>query len=121
MLSFSFSSSRQFCPQPEKVQAILNKVAPPTTACQLHQFMGMINYYRDHIHKCSHLLAPLTTQSKNKTKINWTPECNNSFNQLKSQLAQQTMLSFPNPNLPFILEPDASDYQLGCIILQNTK
>jgi hypothetical protein len=31
------------------------------------------------------------------------------------------MLAFPNPCYPYIIEPDASDYQLGAIILQNTK
>jgi hypothetical protein len=106
-------------PQSSKVDAIL-KIAPPTNGRQLRQFIGMVNYYRDHIRHRSHLLAPLTSQSKNKTKINWTPECDTSFNKLKSQLAQQAMFSFPNPHYPYIIEPDASDYQLGSIILQNT-
>jgi hypothetical protein len=55
----------------------------------------------------------LTDQSKHKTKINWSSEYHRSFEKLKSQLAQQAMLSFPNPKFPFIIEPDASDYQLG--------
>jgi Reverse transcriptase (RNA-dependent DNA polymerase). len=115
--NFSLKPKKCVRPQPEKVNAIL-KVAPPTTARQLRQFIGMINYYRDHIHRLSHLLAPLTDQSKHKTKINWSSACHQSFEKLKSQLAQQAMLSFPNPKFPFILKPDASYYQLGCIILQ---
>jgi Reverse transcriptase (RNA-dependent DNA polymerase)./Integrase core domain. len=107
-------------PQPQKVSAILN-IAAPKTPKQLRQFIGMINYYRDHIPRRSHLLSPLTAQTKNKKHLNWTEECENNFNQLKSRLAQDAMLAYPNPQFPFILEPDASDYQLGASILQNTQ
>jgi hypothetical protein len=42
--------------------------------------------------------------------------------QIKSPLAQQAMLVvFPNPYYPFLIKLDASDYQLGYIILQNNK
>ena len=34
-------------------------------------------------------------------------------------LSASTLLAFPNPRLPFIIEPDASDYQLGSIISQH--
>jgi hypothetical protein len=29
------------------------------------------------------------------------------------------LLAFPDPNFPFVIEPDLSDYQLGAIILQH--
>jgi hypothetical protein len=106
-------------PQPKKVDAIL-RLAPPSNPRQLRQFIGMVNYYRDHIKMRSHTLTPLTAQTKQKKHINWTPECQAAFQQIKSQLAQNALLSFPDPNFIFVLEPDASDYQLGSIILQNS-
>jgi len=36
-------------------------------------------------------------------------------------LATSTLLAFPNPPLPFIIESDASDYRLGSIISQHTS
>jgi len=36
-------------------------------------------------------------------------------------LTTSTLLAFPNPRLPFIIEPDANDYQLGSIISQHTS
>jgi Reverse transcriptase (RNA-dependent DNA polymerase). len=107
-------------PQPQKVSSIL-QIASPKTPKQLRQFIGMVNYYRDHIPCRSHLLAPLTAQTKHKKHLDWTPECEKSFQAIKSKLAQDCMLSYPDPNFPFVIEPDSSDYQLGAIILQNIK
>jgi hypothetical protein len=81
----------------------------------------MINYYRDHIPRRAHLLAPLTAQTKNKKHLHWDDTCELNFKTLKAKLAQDAMLAYPNPKYPFIIEPDASDYQLGASILQNTK
>ncbi len=105
-------------PQSKKVDAILH-LAPPSNPKQLCQFIGMVNYYCDHIKMCSHTLTPLTAQTKQKKHITWTPECQAAFQQIKSQLTQNALLSFPDPNFIFVLELDVSDYQLGSIILQN--
>jgi hypothetical protein len=107
-------------PQSKKIDAIL-RLTPPTNPKQLRSFIGMVNYYRDHVRQRAHILAPLTAQTKNKKKIEWTPECQESFETIKSKLAQDALLVFPHPNFPFIIEPDASDYQLGSVILQNTS
>ena len=106
-------------PQPKKVEAVL-KLKSPSTPKQLRSFIGMVNYYRDFVRHRAHILTPLTAQTKFKKKITWSPECQVAFEKIKASLAQDALLSFPNPNFPFIIEPDASDYQLGSIILQNT-
>ena len=106
-------------PQPKKVDAVL-RLQPPATPKQLRSFIGMVNYYRDHVRQRAHILAPLTAQTKNKKQITWTNECQASFDEIKSKLAQDALLAYPNPNFPFVIEPDASDYQLGSVILQNT-
>ena len=105
-------------PQPKKIDAIL-RLQAPSTPKQLRSFIGMVNYYRDFIRKRSHRLAPLTAQTKQKKKIVWNSACQKAFEEIKAALAQDAMLAFPNPNYPFVIEPDASDYQLGSIVLQN--
>jgi cleavage and polyadenylation specificity factor subunit 1 len=104
----------------KRSSAILN-IASPKTCKQLHQFIGIINYYHDHIPLCAHLLAPLTAQTKNKKHLHWDDTCELIFKTLKAKLAQDAMLAYPNPKFPFVIELDASDYQLGVSILQNTK
>lgn len=46
-------------PLPDKVKAI-NDFPQPTTLRQLRRYLGLVNYYRDFVPKCSQILAPLT-------------------------------------------------------------
>jgi hypothetical protein len=50
-------------PQVRKVKAIV-KIVTPKTVKQVRSFIGMINYYKDHIPRCSDLLTPLTALTK---------------------------------------------------------
>jgi putative transposase len=47
-------------PDLRKVQAI-TAIAPPTSTTAVRSFVGMIQFYWEHIHHLSHLLAPLTS------------------------------------------------------------
>ena len=38
---------------------------------------------------------------------------------MKSLVIQDTLFVFPDPNKPFLVETDASDYQLGAVIKQH--
>jgi hypothetical protein len=107
-------------PQPKKVEAIL-KMQPPTTKRQLRRFLGMVNYYRDMWQRRSHILAPLTSLSAKTAKWNWSDECNDSFETIKRAIARETLLNFPDFNKEFHIYTDASDYQLGAVIMQEEK
>ena len=48
----------------------------------------------------SHLLTPLSNLTGN-TKFGWTPDCQQAFDTMKSILATDVMLAYPNHNLPF--------------------
>ena len=68
----------------------------------------------------SHILAPLTEQSGKRT-ITWTKECQKSFDQIKAILAREAFLQYPDHNKPFHIYADASDYQMGSVIIQGGK
>jgi len=68
----------------------------------------------------SHVLAPLTFQV-GKKRLVWTDECEASFKQLNAMLAKDVFIQYPNHNEPFHVHADASDYQLGSVILQQNK
>jgi hypothetical protein len=107
-------------PQPKKVEAIL-KMQPPQTKRQLRRFLGMVNYYRDMWKRRSHILAPLTALSSKSVSWKWTKECNESFETIKRVVARETLLNFPNFEKEFHIYTDASDYQLGAVIMQDGK
>jgi len=107
-------------PQPKKVEAIL-KMQAPKNKRQLRRFLGMVNYYRDMWKRRSHILAPLTTLSGKSATWKWTDDCEKAFESIKRTIARETLLNFPDFNKEFHIYTDASDYQLGAVIMQDDK
>ena len=67
----------------------------------------------------SHIMTPLTSLTGHK--FVWDDTCQKAFQDIKSIIAQDILLSYPDHNLPFEIHTDASDYQLGSVIKQNKK
>jgi hypothetical protein len=69
-------------------------------------------------------MAPLSKLDKierNKFRQKWGPEQDDAFEAVKALIAQDVLLRYPNPNLPFDIKTDASDNQLSAIIKQANK
>jgi hypothetical protein len=81
----------------------------------------MVNYYRDMWSRRSHILAPLTSLSGKTAKWIWTEECEQAFEAIKRSIARETLLNFPDFNKEFHIYTDASDFQLGAVIMQDNK
>lgn len=104
-------------PWRKKVDAIL-ALDRPKTIKDLRHFIGAVNFYRQMYPHRAHLFAPLTAQS-GKSTLNWTSECQTAFEAIKSLLAQDVFVRYPDHNKPFHVYTDASDYQLGTVIMQD--
>jgi Retroviral aspartyl protease./Reverse transcriptase (RNA-dependent DNA polymerase). len=105
-------------PWKKKIKAI-TKLKPPTTMHQLRSFIGLINYYKEMWPHRSHIMSPLTSLTGHK--FLWENTCQKAFDKIKTIIAQDVLLSYPNHNLPFEIYTDASDYQLGSVIKQHNK
>ncbi|KAK4318737.1 hypothetical protein Pmani_010278 [Petrolisthes manimaculis] len=118
-------SSEGLKPQASKVEVIKNMEAPKTIK-ELQSFLGMINYYRKFIKDFSKVASPLNglmkgavNKKNNKTPLNWTEEAQTAFAELKSKLAEEVTLSFPDFSKNFILTTDASDKCIGGVLQQR--
>ncbi|GBO02626.1 Transposon Ty3-I Gag-Pol polyprotein [Araneus ventricosus] len=100
-------------PLPDKVQAIMNYKRPENIQ-DLRTFLGILNFYRRYLKDAAKNQALLHeylkgSKKKDKRKIQWTDEAEKQFEKCKNDLANATLLSFPNSELPLSLFTDASD------------
>ena len=106
-------------PWQKKIEAI-KAMQQPTNLKQLRSFIGALNYYRDMWPRRAHLLAPLT-ELTGKKHFEWKDTHTATFQKLKDMISTDTMQHYPDPNKPFHVYTDASDYQLGAAIKQNGR
>ena len=106
-------------PQNKKILAIL-ALAEPTNKRQLRSFLGFVNFYRQLWYHRSHLIAPLTAITSEKSKWSWGPTQKQAFKDIRNMIARQVLLKYPDFTKPFDVYTDASDSQLGAVISQNS-
>ncbi len=92
----------------------------PSTIKELQRFLGFANFYRRFIRNYSMIASPLTSLLKGKpSKLRWSNEATAAFTKLKSSFTSAPILKHPDPNLPFVLEVDASDCGIGGVLSQR--
>ncbi|MGH7973971.1 MAG: reverse transcriptase domain-containing protein [bacterium] len=105
-------------PQANKIKGILS-IGTPKNRKELRRFIGFVNFYRDLWPRRSETLAPLAALTSTKAAFLWTDIHQKAFDELKKIMGKQILLSFPNFTIPFHVYTDASDAQLGSVIMQN--
>ncbi|KAK3548353.1 hypothetical protein QTP70_010714 [Hemibagrus guttatus] len=92
----------------------------PTTVKELQRFLGFANFYRRFIRGYSSVTSPLTNLLRNKPKtLVWTPAATHAFQTLKQAFTTAPLLVHPDPELPFIVEVDASTTGVGAVLSQQ--
>jgi RNase H-like domain found in reverse transcriptase len=102
----------------KKISAIL-ALKQPETVKQLQSFIGAVNFCQDMFPQRSHSLTPLMALATGKGPIQWSQECQTSFDTMKAMLAKDAVLQYLDHNKRFDIYCDASDLQLGATILQE--
>ncbi|XP_047966032.1 uncharacterized protein LOC125210532 [Salvia hispanica] len=105
---------------PAKVEAV-QRWKSPSTPNEIRSFLGLARYYRRFIKGFSKIARPMTQQLKKGVKVNWTPECEASFQLLKEKLTTAPVLAVPESGVNYVVYTDASKVGLGCVLMQNNK
>ena len=107
-------------PDPGKVITV-KEYPVPIDATQVRQFLGLTSYYRRFVPDFSKIAAPLHCLLKKDALFQWTNECQEAFERLKSSIVTSPVLAYPQfkSEHPFIVETDASARGLGAVLAQQ--
>jgi len=94
----------------------VNTWPTPKSLTELRAFVGAVGYYRRFHKNFSAVASPLFQLLKKDTSWEWTEECQQAFDDLKSRLVQESILALPANEGQYILDTDASDFVLGAVL-----
>ena len=107
-----------------KKKSGVQDIPVPATKGDLKKFLGVANYFRDHVRNHSLLAQPLSAmlpayvRGHRNHKLNWTDEQKITFYALRDAVANSPKLYFINEIWEIGLETDASDYGIGAFLYQ---
>ncbi|KAK3574627.1 hypothetical protein QTP86_011543 [Hemibagrus guttatus] len=102
-----------------KVQAATEWPSPYTVK-ELQRLLGFANFYRRFIHNYSSVVGPLMSLLKGKPwRLAWMDQAQAAFQGLKGCFTSAPILHHPDPDLPFVVEVDASSSGLGAVLSQR--
>ena len=66
-------------------------------------------------------MTALTKVPRKEFSKHWTDKATEAFKATKAMIAHDVLLTCPGPNKVFVIETDASDYQLGAVCYQDGR
>ncbi|KAG2953246.1 hypothetical protein PC117_g2185 [Phytophthora cactorum] len=105
-------------PDPEKVRVIsewptLSNVKEP------RQSLGLTTYLCKYVENYAGKIRPLSQLLKKEAEWKWTAECQQTFDAVKQGFTEAPILVVADQNRPFHVVCDASDFAIGCALMQH--
>jgi len=119
-------SNGTITPDQEKVSALRNWVIPDPKQ-EVQSFTGFCNFYKRLIPGYSKLMAPLHDLQRDeipnsveafKKQGCWTPLHTTAFRKVIVTMTEAPVVQIARPDLPYVLETDASEVAVGGILSQ---
>ena len=107
-------------PDSSKVKAILEWEMPKSVT-EVRSFLGLAGYYRRFVKDFSMVAKPLTNLLKKNVPFSWSPQCQQSFEELKRRLTTAPILTLLSENGGFVVYTDALRMRLGGVLMQHEK
>lgn len=102
----------------DKVKAVQDWPTP-TRVTHVRAFLGMAGYYRKFVKDFSKIAAPLSDLTKETVKFEWAHAQEEAFRRLKDAISKGPVLILPDPNLPYVVNTDASGFAIGAVLQQD--
>ena len=114
----------------DKIRAVIEWPIPRTVR-DIKFFLGFTGFFRKYIQKYTEIAIPLTQalkgfkglkrNTKYSPPVTWTEEMNASFEVLKHSVTSAPRLAIGDPDRPFVVRTDASDQDIGAVLLQDGR
>ncbi len=103
---------------PEKIKSISDWPTPADVK-ELRKFLGLAGYLHKYAKNYAGMSLPLTRLTKKDVPWHWSPECDQAFHAIRKSLMTAPVLAIADPDRPFYVVCDASDFAIGCALMQR--
>ncbi|RWS02883.1 hypothetical protein B4U79_08972, partial [Dinothrombium tinctorium] len=101
----------------DKVNAIMN-LPEPKSVTEIKSFLGVLNYFKDHIKNLQILAEPLIYLTRKNVLFVFGERQKRAFDELKLSLCSAPILSFFNPEFETQLHTDGCTTGIGATLIQ---
>jgi hypothetical protein len=95
---------------------VISNMSPPQNQKEVRSFLGHAGYYRIFIKDFRKIATPLFKLLVKDVNFMWDDSCQSAFEDLKLKLSENPILRGPNWTLPFHINTDTSDLDLGVVL-----
>ncbi|KAG3054997.1 hypothetical protein PI125_g25778 [Phytophthora idaei] len=103
---------------PEKVR-VISEWPTLSNVKELRQFLGLATYLCKYVENYAGKIRPLSQLLKKEAEWKWTAECQQAFDAVKQGLTEAPILAVADQDRPFHVVCDASDFAIGCALMQH--
>ena len=107
-------------PDPEKIRAV-SDWPTPTDVKELRKFLGLATYLHKYAKNYAEMSLPLSHLLKKDVTWDWSRKSDQAFNAIKQSLMSAPVLAIANTDRPFYVVCDASDFAIGCALMQRDQ
>ncbi|KAG3112473.1 hypothetical protein PI124_g21666 [Phytophthora idaei] len=113
----SYVSKEGIRADPEKIGTIC-AWSTPQNPKKLRHRLGLVTYLHNYSKNFAPTVRPLPQQLKADATWSWRPEHQAAFDAVNTSLSTAPVLMLPDLSKPFHVVCDASDFAIGCALMQ---